>query len=89
LKKSAQNSKFHKFPAMTNRSRGNGKTEVLIETCRSEARWLKVIDLAEDLLRLDSTSNRKRHQIYYGLFQGKIALHNTCFPDFQDVWPIS
>ncbi|GAB0097213.1 Tetratricopeptide repeat [Sergentomyia squamirostris] len=34
---------------MTNRSRGTGKIETAIENCRSEGKWKKVIELAEEL----------------------------------------
>uniref|UniRef100_A0A7G3ANH5 Putative calmodulin-binding protein n=1 Tax=Lutzomyia longipalpis TaxID=7200 RepID=A0A7G3ANH5_LUTLO len=34
---------------MTNRSRGTGKLETAIENCRSEGKWKRVIELAEEL----------------------------------------
>lgn len=34
---------------MANRSRNNVKIETTIESCRSEAKWQRVIELAEEL----------------------------------------
>lgn len=34
---------------MANRNRNTVKTEAIIESCRSEAKWQKVIELAEEL----------------------------------------
>ena len=42
---------------MTNRNRStNVKIETTIENCRSEGKWLKVIELAEEL-KIGSPSN--------------------------------
>ncbi|XP_059622260.1 tetratricopeptide repeat protein 7B [Phlebotomus argentipes] len=46
---------------MTSRNRGSGKTETAIENCRSDGKWKKVIELAEELKlgspRYESLSN--------------------------------
>lgn len=34
---------------MTSRNRNNDKIETIIENCRSEAKWQRVIELAEEL----------------------------------------
>lgn len=52
-RKLQQNSQFDLFvlasSTMTSRNRNNVKIETTIETCRSEGKWQRVIELAEEL----------------------------------------
>lgn len=49
---------------MTNRNRGtNVKIETVIENCRSEGKWQKVIELAEEL-KVGSPSNYGKYNKY-------------------------
>lgn len=69
---------------MAGRNRGNNnKIETAIETCRSEGKWKRVIELAEEL---------KSHQSLgkSSTFLNIVSLPDTFhFASFQSHWPSS
>lgn len=60
---------------MANRTRGNAtKVETLIETCRSEGKWQRVIELTDEL-KTGSPHNGKGQMAMwpYGIWQTRLT----------------
>ena len=81
---------------MANRNRNNVKIETTIEACRSEAKWKRVIELAEEL-KTGSPNYGNLHAIFYSLclYHHLHIIYLTCLKFFsftmqqqQNVWQI-